>query len=168
MSDIESSILKLARRLGIISGKKALQKYVYFLQEAESVPLGLRYDMYQYGPYSQELEWTTREMEATRRINVRVVDETFQISTTYAGSDSEPDPVINRLVEKLGENRPRDLELLASLHYLASLRPYGATPPEKASLKEKLLLWKGTKFSAAQIESGIAKLESIGYLPTGT
>lgn len=163
-TDVERSVLGLAQKLGTIPGKKALQKFIYFLQEAEGVPLGLQYDMYQYGPYSLGLELMTKEMEATRKLIVRMIDDTYQISPYERSTTNETSDAIDGLVQKLGDSRPKELELLASLHYLAALSGYTGTPEGVALLKQKLALWKGTKFTPIEVETAINKLRQIGYL----
>ena len=158
-----SSVATLIRRVGTIHGKKALQKLVYFLQEGEGVALGLPFQMYHYGPYSLELESIVEELEFEGQVDVTPGD-TYLITSRIDSSLPIPDG-IQRVVQKLGQLPAWRLELLASLHYLAKLKPYRGTDADKEQLRQKLSAWKGTKFADAQVTQAIIQLENEGYLP---
>jgi hypothetical protein len=58
------------------------------------------------------------------------------------------------------------LELLASLHFLSTRKPYKGTEADRDQLKRKLAARKGTKFSDREVSKAIGILEEAGYLPT--
>jgi len=57
-------MINLNKRIGIISeistikpglGKTAMMKYIFLLQQVYKVPLGYKFEIYTYGPYSSEV-----------------------------------------------------------------------------------------------------------------
>ncbi len=61
LSVIEALIAKSKRRLG----RTAIIKCLYFLQEAEGVPLGYRFTLYTYGPSTPRC-WAISPMQSLR------------------------------------------------------------------------------------------------------
>ena len=49
-----NAIAAIVKRFGDV-GRTALMKYLYFLQEARSVPLGYQFSLYTYGPFDSEV-----------------------------------------------------------------------------------------------------------------
>lgn len=151
-----------------IRSRKALQKLVYLLQKGERVPLGLDYRMYHYGPYSRELDHRIKMLELLGLVEVeRDINEipTYRLAESVASS-LEPDPALDekivRVVDNFGQRMPNDLELVTSVHYLASQQEKIA---DEERLFQEMVAWKGRKFTRRELESGLEELRSVGYLP---
>ncbi len=154
-----------------IRGKKAFQKLVYFLQHRD-VPLGFRYVLHFYGPYSFALADYTRRMEMDALINMTYKGDIVTISRGLSGSDlletsrSTLDKKVRKkvsfVVENLGGQSPRALELLATTHFIA------LNARQNLIRKEDLISWvkgkKQDKFSEAEILRAADRLVELGFL----
>lgn len=162
--DARGAVSGLIQEVGNIPGKKALQKLVYLLQEGEGKGLGLSFRMYQYGPYSTELEWIVQDLQAHGLVEVEP-GETFRIRSSSGAPRQTSTDQLRGVAEKFGSLRAWELELLASLHFLAKLKLYSGSDVDKEHLRRKLFAWKGTKFSRDEVDEAISRLEKEGYLP---
>ena len=156
-------VSNLIHEVGHVPGKKALQKWVYMLQECEGMELGLSFRMYHYGPYSVELESIVDDLEAGNAISLSHGD-TIQIESKMSSREVTL-PEVRRVIGLFGELKPWELELMASLHFLARRKPYSGTDSDKDLIKRKLKAWKGTKFSDYEVAKALAQLEEAEYLP---
>ena len=97
-------------------GKTQFQKLVYFLQES-GVPLGFKYVIYHYGPYSFDLSNAMDTLDTLKVINIDTDEagygfhiragqfsNNFPPSAEYAGK-------IDEMLAKLGNLRPAELEV---------------------------------------------------------
>lgn len=133
-------------------GKTALQKVGFLLQEVFKVPLGYRFTLYNYGPYSSQL---TADLEFTRQLGGVRVDwvpddpGAFQITpgeryqTVYEhgrAAIANRSKTIEEALNDFGQKPARELELIttaiyvnrdpgfrteeALLHAISELKPY--------------------------------------------
>ena len=160
-------VLRLLSLLKVRS-RKSLQKLIYLLQKAEKVPLSLDYRMYYYGPYSRELDHKIRMLELLELVEVdRDVNgiPTYHLIESVGSSleaDAELDSKLDRVVRRFGNMTPNDLELLTSVHYLATAHEGASKDVDR--LFQEILAWKGPKFTHRQLESALEKLRELGYL----
>ena len=125
----------LARRLEGRSpqfGKTVLMKFAYLLQEIYGIPLGYRFSLYTYGPYSKEVLADLDQAESLGWANVKMGadDAGYNITT----SENSPGPngfddhflqyelQLGRAIEQFGHFRAKDLELRTTAAYFWNLR----------------------------------------------
>ena len=138
-------------------GKTKLQKLAYFLQESERVPLGYRFKMHHYGPYSEALETDLARLRLAGHVNVSPDSSGygFQITTNssvpdeeWRGSVSPFSTEVTQILEVLGQWPIAKLELAATIHFVERLSR-DATPKE---VIEKTMALK-PKFDAGYVFS---------------
>lgn len=162
------AILRLLSRRPV-RGKKMLQKLIYFLQEGEGEALRFDYRMYYYGPYSAELDARIRTLSAVGLVSAPPDSEgvaTFSPtgeSSDVLEADRALDQKIDRLLSNVGDILPNDIELLATVHFLAKESTTRA-PFDEEKIVRQVRAWKGGKFSRPEILSAIGRLRSWGYL----
>lgn len=121
----EAVIDALVRRLHDV-GKIQTQKLVYFLQEAYGLPLGCRFYLHHYGPYSEEVERSISNLRLMGYVRVESDPAGYGFHVTPSSSaepgwrvvsenaQAEIDPVL----ERLGGMDASRLELAATIHYV--------------------------------------------------
>ena len=121
----------LARELGERSpqfGKTVFMKQAYLLQEVYKVPLGYRFTLYAYGPYSPEVLADLDRAKFRGLIDIDYVEDDggFRIKLgPVAVETGEVNEVVTRyqceigkLVETFGSFPAKDLELRSSITYV--------------------------------------------------
>ena len=104
-------------------GKTQFQKLVYFLQET-GIPLGFKYEIYHYGPYSFDLSNVMDTLDTLGVIDVSTdpAGYGFHISTGRFSEKYQPQPKdikkIEELLNVLGALTPANLEVKATLHFV--------------------------------------------------
>jgi uncharacterized protein YwgA len=153
-----------------VRGKKALQKLVYFCSEA-GVPIHARYRMYIYGPFSNEVaeelsETITKEIVKAHDNGPKFskgvcCDKFLELYKHEIESNSEK---IDRVLEDFGDFTPLNLELYATVHFIASSmrQAYGKTGDVVMDDVKKA---KGKKFTRDQIKEAYNDLIKQGWLP---
>jgi len=111
-------------------GRTTIQKLCYFA-EAVGVPLGYKFSVYQYGPYSQELyahiddivssglvddEYSVKKQK-TDNSSYIACEKAKDLLALYSEVLSEAEDKIHFLVEYFKDMTPRKLELLSTTHY---------------------------------------------------
>lgn len=143
-------------------GRTILQKLCYFAK-ASGVPLPFRFEIYHYGPFSQEIFDVTENLLLNRVIDDRSGDPGK--SDYVPGQDSENflsvfDGVIRKYKTKLDEVvatfadlDPSQMELISTIHYMhSSHREWFKKSPEKESVVSAVLDVKGDKFERQTVE----------------
>ena len=130
--------LELARRLQDKSpqfGKTVFMKLVYLLQELYGVPLGYRFSLYTYGPYSPEVLADLEYAKQRRQVNVEYSGDPkggFRISTGERADAHVEQSIptasyedkLNELVARFGSFNARELELrTTSIFVWNKIRP---------------------------------------------
>lgn len=166
-----TEIVKSFRNLKPTSylGRTALQKLTYF-SKAVGVPIPCSFEIYNYGPYSEEV---------TRSVTALLADEAIQDSSTASkyscykpGFNAEEfsknyieevrsyRSMIDSVVKVLGGSKPESLELVATLHFVnAQQKGRLGIRPAKSSVVEEFQSIKGDKFSEADIDFWYSWLE---------
>ena len=167
----EIEVLGLLSQAERIRGKTRFQKLLYFLQEGERVPLGLNFRMHHYGPYSPDLETYLQRLEVRNLVEVddTCVDGPVFIDVTDAGrrvgDQATSQDKVTRVLERLETKWPKQLELLATVHYLAGATGYDASQESTARLLQAVKVWKQDRFNAREIQSALGELTELEYLP---
>ena len=111
---------------GIPVGHTLLQKLFYFLEHAEGIDLGYRYRLYHYGPYCHELWADLSYLEDIGAVAVIGGPNGFgyhiypeeEVETLQRFADEELRKEVNSLLDFLGHRPVRELECLATTHYV--------------------------------------------------
>ena len=155
----------LARKKGKIFGKKAFQKYMYFL-DAKGIPNPLVFRIHHYGPYSYELDYQTDNLELIGAIELSSSGNGFIITPgsnaqkiTEADKEfiSRYENMIDDVLDILPE-APLQLELWSTVHFVAkSMATYygGAT---KQKVVEEVKKIKKDKFTLEEIQQAFDML----------
>ena len=166
----ELELLGLLSQAERIRGKTKFQKLAYFLQEGERVPLGLNFRMHHYGPYSPGLETYLQRLQVRDLVEVDYTSIGGPVLIDVAetgreiGERSANKEKMIAVLEKLGRKWPKQLELLATVHYLAGATGYDGSPGMKERLIRAVKAWKEERFNRAQISSAVDELGDLGYL----
>ena len=156
-----------------IRGRKALQKLLYFASEL-GLPLRVSFKMYLYGPYSHEVA-----QEYDRLLFEEILVEKNQ-GLFGAGPQCERyleahrreveanRMLLDRLIELFGELSPLDLEMYATVHFVAKSleRAYGGADMTRVIAEVQAA--KGDKFARANLERAYADLQRWDLLPPDT
>jgi uncharacterized protein len=107
-------------------GKTQFQKLVYFCQE-KGIPLGYKYEIYHYGPYSFQLSDDMSSLDSLGVLDVGTDSSGFGFHIEAGRFASKYElqkkylPVLTEVVEKLGENSPAQLEVKGTLHFVSKV-----------------------------------------------
>ncbi len=155
-------------------GRTILQKLCYFAK-ASGVPLPFGFEIYHYGPFSQEV------FEVTEGL---LIDEVVtDCSAGAAQSDYLPGPkcdlLLGRFAEEMRQYRPRldsmtetfsllrpsQMELVSTIHYIHhSLGEWYKQPASREEVVDKVCEIKGAKFDRDFIGQVYDMLLSAGLL----
>ena len=179
-----SIMLDLVHRLESQSHRvtmTSLQKLSYFLQEVMKVPLGLRFVMHYYGPYSFDLAHSISAMGAIGTIRVlrdpdgygywvhpadtddtrEMLDESKKERAGYAGA-------LEKVASNLGGLQPWELELLSTCDFVRRLLRANNRPVDDETVTREVHSLK-PRFSEEQISGKLSKLDKIvAYLRSST
>ena len=108
-------------------GKTKIQKLMYFLQDAYGLPLGCKFYLHYYGPYSDEVDSGISNLRFMGYVNVRPDAEGYGFHVTrnstgevgWATVISNAEQQIDSVVEHLGSMDVSQLELAATIHYVS-------------------------------------------------
>lgn len=142
--------LRRAALVGLVEGAKnigkiQMQKLVYFLQEA-GVPLDYAYEIYHYGPFSQELSNDVDTLDSLDILSVETDVEGYGFHINpgrfAAGQKLQKGyaPALQRVLKCFGKDTPSELEVKATVHFVNSvLRQRGRARDEQVIEKVKAL-----------------------------
>ena len=167
--------LELASRLEGKSpqfGKTALMKMAYLLQELYEVPLGYRFSLYTYGPYSAEVLADLEYSNLLHQVNVNYLGEEGGFKITpgekvgcpgkQEGTINEFSDELNKLVEHFGAFNARELELRTTSIFLwKRIHP---TKPENLNSVVQTVRHLKPHFSEMTIRSAINNLMNDGII----
>jgi uncharacterized protein len=156
-------------------GKTALQKLVYLAQETQGVPSGYQFTFYNHGPFSSELAGDLSYLDSLGVVNVSYVDNGWGGFIIKAGPEAEetldhakefvgPNNVsINRVVSDFGTMTAKELELSATIVFVASdFRRRGHDVNGDALVTQVHDL--KPQFSEREISAAIQELKAKGYI----
>lgn len=107
-------------------GKTKIQKLVYFLQKAYGLPLGCKFYLHYYGPYSEEVDSGISNLRFMGYVNVRPDAEGYGFHVTpdstgevgWATVISNAEQQIDSVIDHFGSMDTSQLELAATIHYV--------------------------------------------------
>ncbi len=150
-------------------GKTKLQKLVYFCKVA-GVPMPYTFDMYYYGPFSQDLAEDMDRLEVLGLVESREETEAAvdyrpgrradQAISSYAAALGDYEERIRRTITAFGMMPARDVELHATVHYV---RRSGGRVRSEDQTVEAVRALKGSRFSESEIRTAIRYLEAAGF-----
>ena len=155
-------------------GRTAMQKLVYFAK-ALGVPIPCSFEIYTYGPYSDEVTLTVDSLLAddvlidtsTRQhySNYRPGKNADELLAKYHDLIGQHQETIDAVVRALGQFEPQKLELIATLHFVNHrLKQILRRPPEKAKVVEEFQRVKSGRFPSEQVDSYYDALKDIGLI----
>lgn len=154
----------------IIRGKKALQKLVYFLQEA-GIPLGCTFSMHLYGPYSNEVAQEYDELVALEILHEAPLRHDFEPGAKcrvyleeYGAKINPHKDKLDRIIDLLGQFPPMELEMYATTHFIATALFETYETSESEKIIREVRQAKGAKFSDDQIRKALDDMENWGLL----
>lgn len=155
-------------------GRTILQKLSYFAK-ASGVPLPFRFEIYHYGPFSQEIFYRTEDLLLDGVIVDRSGDrgrsdfvsgprlELFLDHFSRAISPYKAN--LERIVRMFSRLDPSQMELVSTIHYMhSSHREWFKNRPNKHAVITSVLQVKGGKFSEEAIEGAYQALSEAGLL----
>lgn len=150
-------------------GRTALQKVMYFLK-ALGVPLRYKFEVYHYGPFSEQITSDLELLVADSIIANASKDEKYfdyklqdqhafeqlldahkDIIDKYAG-------VVRTVVKVFGGFEPRDLEMYATLHYAYRYEAAGSGQTTRSAVLARFNEYKGDKFPKTQLSKALDEL----------
>ena len=143
-------------------GRTAMQKIAYFCQ-ATGVPIPCSFEIYNYGPYSDQVTFSIDSLLADEVIcdrshspsaysNYRISSEGLRFLTEFESRIEPHREQIERVVAGLGGFKPQQLELIATLHFLAARRrSISGRSPSKNEVLSAFFSVKGNKFDKAEV-----------------
>jgi uncharacterized protein YwgA len=155
-------------------GRTAMQKLVYFANVL-GTPIPCSFNIYTYGPYSDAVYFAMDSLQADEVVedrspksdysNYRLGPNANELLTAYA-ADVEPHrALIDRVVGALGGYKPRELELIATLHFIAEWhRETRRRAPLKDEVIREFKTVKKDKFPDDEIDSWYEALNQAGLI----
>jgi uncharacterized protein YwgA len=150
-----------------------MQKLVYFSQ-VTGVPVPCSFEIYHYGPYSDEItssvdalladEVLSDQSTNSRYSNYRL-DEKFGFQNRFSQRAAEYRGQIERVVKALGGYKPDQLELIATLHFIAHRQAArNASYINKEDVVNEFHCVKGDKFPHQVVESWYDSLSEANLI----
>lgn len=145
-------------------GRTALQKLVYF-SKVLGVPIPFSFQIYNYGPYSDQLTSTVDMLLADEVLldtsNNPARYSCYKVSDRYSDLDPELTktakkylPKIESVVKALGKFKPEELEVIATLHFVsATKKEQGDKQPSKVEVISEFQKIKRNKFPKSEVNS---------------
>ena len=122
--------------------------------------MGFGYGIHFYGPYSADLDFAVREMNAEGLLQIEYTPMEHRISAnTKAHFSSYPNDTIDDVINEFGKDTPTELELLTTALYV-----YLASEKDRSKIKDGVKKIKGAKFGDHRISQAILRLEKTGYI----
>ncbi|MFI2858823.1 hypothetical protein ACH6EH_17090 [Paenibacillus sp. JSM ZJ436] len=169
---LQAIVSYLARKKETIQGKKAFQKFMYFI-DAKGVPTQLSFRIYHFGPYSSDLDYQTDNLELEGSITISKSGEKFVIQPGDKYEEilireeafiSQHSHIINSVIELLPDE-PKVLELWSTTHFVANSMFKMYQTFDKTKVIDEVKKIKQDKFSLEQIDAAYDKLFELGFLP---
>ncbi|MDE2715663.1 MAG: hypothetical protein OXI33_01430 [Chloroflexota bacterium] len=159
------AIIRRIAKLAKDPGKTSIQKIVYFLQSGLEVPLGYRFKMHHYGPYSDKLDGNLSLSDAMGIVEIKADSAGYGYHITpgkFQVEDVEPSMTweeIDETIMNLAELELPQLELLATIHFVQSIR-------SRWDRKRVIMTVRRLKpkFSEPRIEKAYRDIEKMGFI----
>ena len=159
-----------------IMGKKALQKSIYFFHLKNRI---FRFRWGDYGPISGEIQQIAYDLISNGNVKVKEIDTANNravIQNLLFSEENNPgfsdvkipsgiDSDLNYIIKFVAGKSPRELELLASVHYWADKQMTMSDEYTADYVHEKLTELKpDAGFKKTDVESAIQSLKDEGFL----
>jgi len=155
-------------------GRTAIQKLSYFAK-ALGVPIPCRFGIYTYGPYSDAVTFSVESLLADEVVadrspkpdysNYRLGPNGNELLRWFEDEIRPHLPIINRVVHALGKFKPTELELIATLHFIAlRLQQVHRREPQKRDVIREFKSVKGEKFSEEEVSAWYDSLKQAGLI----
>jgi uncharacterized protein YwgA len=144
-------------------GRTAIQKLVYFVK-ALGAPIPCSFEIYTYGPYSDSVTVSMDSMLADdvlkdtsndpkKYSNYRLGANANEIFEAYRSLIDPYGRIIDAVVQSLGNFKPPELELVATLHFVYHrLKQILRKDPSKDQVVEEFRRVKKDKFAQAEVD----------------
>lgn len=153
-------------------GKTVFVKLAYLLQEVYKVPLGYRFSLYTYGPYSTEVLADLDRARLRGKVNVDYIgqDSGFAITEgpnaekigAYSEFLKSHEDQVDSMVAAFGHYNARNLELRTTIAYVWKMLDISDETGTNQVVDEVLQL--KPQFNDLEIKKAIGELESMGLL----
>jgi uncharacterized protein YwgA len=152
-------------------GRTAIQKLVYFAKTL-GVPIPSSFEIYTYGPYSDSVTFSVDSMLADdvlkdistipqKYSNYRLGPNADEILNAYHSAIEPYQQAIDAVVQSLGNFEPKQLELVATLHFIHQrLKHILQRDPSEQQVLQEFRRVKKDKFGQEEVESYYNALKS--------
>jgi uncharacterized protein YwgA len=155
-------------------GRTAVQKLTYFAK-AMGVPIPCSFGIYTYGPYSDTVTFSMESLLADEVVvdrspkpdysNYRLGEHATDLLDAFDGEISPNVETIDRVVRALGGFRPQELELIATIHFIAMRqRQIRRREPGKSDVISEFKSIKGDKFGQQEVSAWYDALKKAGLI----
>lgn len=155
-------------------GRTAVQKLAYFAQ-AMGVPIPCSFDIYTYGPYSDTVTFSMESLMADDVVVDRsnkpeyssysLGENAAELLHAFDGEIGPHTSAIDRVVKALGGFKPQELEVIATLHFIARRqRQVHRNEPSKQEIISEFKTIKGDKFGHEAISVWYDALKKAGLI----
>lgn len=153
-------------------GRTIIQKICYFIK-SKGIPLDYDFDMYHYGPFSQELYYKIDELILENIINDISRDshrshyvpgeDLDNFIAKFSNDLNKIKNEIDEVIELFNEFPPNAMELLATIHYFQTtyVNYYGKEPTKQKILNQVFAV-KGNKFETELVSKAYDALKNTG------
>jgi hypothetical protein len=151
-------------------GRTAIQKLAYFSKEL-GVPIPCSFEIYTYGPYSDAITFDVDSLLADDVLLDQSRDKKYsnyklgpRANDFFRMMESDVEAwtrMIDTVVAVFGEFSPQDLELIATLHFVAQRqKTIGRAAPSRESVVDEFRQIKKNKFSIDEINGWYDSLKN--------
>jgi uncharacterized protein len=155
-------------------GRTAMQKLTYFAR-ATGVPIPCSFEIYNYGPYSDQVAFAVDGLLAddvlrdtspnsSKYSNYRLTSQTISFPQALQKQVAPFAAQIDLVVKNLGNFRPEQLELIATLHFVHHRQVALGRGPTRSSVIAEFYRIKGDKFDKDEIVSWYDALKRAGLI----
>jgi len=156
-------------------GRTAIQKLAYFAK-AMGVPIPCSFDIYTYGPYSDTVTFSMESLMADDVVvdhshkpdysSYKLGENAAELLRAFDGEIRPYTSAIDQVVKALGGFKPQELELIATLHFIARrLRQvHHRDEPSKPEVISEFISIKGDKFGHEEINIWYDALKKAGLI----
>ena len=158
---------------GSYLGRTAIQKLTYFVKIL-GAPIPCSFGIYTYGPYSDKVTFAVESLLADDVIkdsspnpkysNYRLGSNSSELLSSFDSELRPHEKKIHQAVKALGAFSPNDLELIATLHFIARRQLQTAGKTSKKSAMREFKVIKKDKFSDEDISSWHDALAQAGLI----
>lgn len=154
-------------------GRTAMQKLTYFSKVLD-VPIPCSFGIYTYGPYSDAVTFSVESLLAddvlvdrsssAKYSNYRTGANAAELLSAYADQIKPYGQTIDKVVDALSEFEPNELELIATLHFIARRQKQRAGKLSRESVIAEFKAIKKDKFDDSAINSWYDALEHASLI----